>query len=615
MPYRERYFRRLRGRVRNHPVVGFDVEGTGEEGCFVLGVVYDGEPHVFYDREAMLDFLLSHRYRGACLYAHNLVYDLGILAQPFNGNWELFDAKGRLIRAVFRDEAGHKWLFLDTGNLLPNVSLDYLGSIVGLPKGETPSYLLNLTPEKVARIRRSPDKMAEVREYCIRDARIVYEFVLLFQQICNELGGNHQATLASTAMDIYRHSFQPEDYRKVPEWANDFARPAYYGGRTEVFTYGTLRGIKAYDFNSLYPTMASSLDFPHPDYLVYHPSPKDCSLILNYEGISDVLIEAPPLHIPLLPARVGKRIVFPIGRWRGRYTHLELRAALQMGYKIHHVFATLYSREVCHPFDDYVNSLWALRKRYQAQGSGMEKVVKFLLNGLTGKFGQLRSGGGRVYKRLTSYREFMESEDATVVIWQGVPFLVREVARETDPVFVNVPWIAYITSGARLALYSVFRAVDWDVCYCDTDSIYTPRELPTGEELGELKLEGEFDRITFLRAKMKFGFDREGRFKSTVKGVPWEHQYDFCYYGRASWQRPTKLRTAVNKNVRLSIWQEAERSLRDTPLKRAPLREVDLYRDYTPSRPLTYEEACERFRVEPSDPWEGVPGIFDAELV
>ena len=615
MATRRRLFSRLQGRVRNHPVVGFDVEGTGEEGCFILGVVYDGEPHVFYDRHEMLQFLLRKEYRGACIYAHNLVYDLGIVAQPFEGDWELFDAKGRLIRAVYRDKAKHKWLFLDTGNLLPGVTVDYLGKIVGFPKIETPDYLMDLTPEKVARIKADPAKMSEIEKYCIRDAHIVYEFALLFQQVCNLLGGNHQATLASTAMDIYRHSFQPEDYLAIPDWANDYARPAYYGGRTEVFRYGRVENVKAFDFNSLYPSVAISTEFPHPDYLVYHPSPADCSFILNFEGVSDVLIEVPDMPIPPLPCRVGDRLIFPVGTWRGKYTHLELRAALREGCKIRRVFSTVYFTKTCRPFENYMRTLYALRLEYKGKHSGMEKVIKFLMNGLTGKFGQRRDGGGRLYRVCFDYDKFMASEGETLVFWQGVPFLVKEVVRQSDPVFVNVFWIAYITAAARLRLYEAFKTCDFDVCYCDTDSVYTTRDLPTGDELGELKLEGEFEEIYFIRGKMKYGFDREGNFVSSVKGVPLPCQSDYCLKGVAKWQRPTKLRTAFAKDARLSVWLEAERRFRNSPLKREPLRKIDFMKENTFSRPLTYEEACARFHEKPLDPYEGTVSPFRSLLV
>lgn len=615
MPYREKYFRRLTGRVRNHPVVGFDIEGIGDEGGFILGVVYDGEPHVFHHRRAMLEHLLSMRYRGACLYAHNLVYDLGILAQPFDGDWELFDAKGRLIRAVFRDGAKHKWVFYDTGNLLPEVSVDYLGKIVGMPKMEKPPYLVDLTPEKVRAIRADPAKLEEVARYCVRDAQIVYEFALMFQGICNQLGGNHKATLASTAMDIYRHSFQPEDYERVPEWLNDYARRAYYGGRVEVFRYGYVENVKQYDFSSLYPSVARDLDFPHPGWLVYHPAPKDCSLILKYEGVSDVLIQAPRLFIPLLPARVGDRLVFPVGEWRGHYTHIELRRALELGYKILRVYSTVYATRTCRPLRAYMEALWELRLRYKREGSGMEKVIKFLLNGLTGKFGQRRDGGGRLYKRITKYEEFMKAKEATLVLWQGAPFLVRDVVRERDPVFVNVFWIAYITSAARLRLYDAIDSASGEVFYCDTDSVFTRRELPTGDGLGELKLEGQFKWVRFIRAKAKLGLTYDGQVVTTGKGVPSYLQEHFLRTGEVSWRRPTKLRTAFMKDMPLSIWIEVTRRLGATPTKRVPFRKIDPWSEATWSRPYTYDEACRVFRAASLEPWEGAPSSFEADLV
>ncbi|NVM22460.1 MAG: hypothetical protein HWN68_11850 [Desulfobacterales bacterium] len=604
----------LKGRIRNHPVVGFDVEGTGDEGGFILGVVYDGQPHVFHDRQRMLKHLLSKRYRGACIYAHNLVYDLGVIAQPFEGNWQLFDYKGRLIKATYRDEAGHKWLFLDTGNLLPNVSVGYLGEIVGFPKIRPPPYLHDLDADKVQSIRASPDLVVEITTYCVRDAEIVYRFALAFQNLCNQLGGNHKATLAATAMDVWRHSFQLEVYKRVKDWQNDYFRKAYYGGRVEVFTYGKVEKVRCYDYNSLYPTVALETKFPHPGYMVYHPAPADLSYIENYEGVSHVVIESPPAYIPLLPARVGDRLLFPTGQWHGHYTHLELRAALREGYHIKQVLSSLYSTETCRPFVNYVTTLYNLRKELKSQGSGMQKVVKFLLNGLTGKFGQRRNGGGRSYRVCLDYETFESHDNETLVIWQDTPFLVKDVTSEHDAVFVNCSWIAYITAAARIRLYEAMKSVDFDVYYCDTDSIYTSRTMPQSTELGGLKLEMEAPVFYFRRCKMKHGELTTPEFTSDCKGVPKDQQYAYCKDGVISYQRPTKLRSAFLTEQRLSVWNEITRRLGNVPLKRVPLAPFNWQFDNADSRPYDYEEACSAFKHTLFKPHEIYPPSFDSVL-
>ena len=90
------------------------------------------------------------------------------------------------------------------------------------------------------------------------------------------------------------------------------------------------------------------------------------------------------LNIPFLCSKLNGRTIQPTGRFSGWYFSEELKLAQKLGYKIKILEAILYERGK--PFNDYVNNLFAMRKKYP-KGTAMNTIVKLLLNSLYGVFG------------------------------------------------------------------------------------------------------------------------------------------------------------------------------------------------------------------------------------
>ncbi len=166
----------------------FDVEGTGDEGGFLLGVIYDwGGWRVFRSRESMRKALLAHRYRGCRIYAHNLEYDFGCLFQDDLEGWSVYRLHSRLIKCMFRD--GHKsvWHFHDTGNLSYFISLAALGKILGMEKLETPDWIKSDGSSDLDKTKITDDQWRDLETYCVRDAMICYKYALHIQETINVL--------------------------------------------------------------------------------------------------------------------------------------------------------------------------------------------------------------------------------------------------------------------------------------------------------------------------------------------------------------------------------------------------------------------------------------------
>uniref|UniRef100_A0A1I8JKY1 DNA-directed DNA polymerase n=1 Tax=Macrostomum lignano TaxID=282301 RepID=A0A1I8JKY1_9PLAT len=95
---------------------------------------------------------------------------------------------------------------------------------------------------------------------------------------------------------------------------------ALYGGRVECFIPHAMasdtEALKYQDVVSLYPTVQSKDAYPigHP---VHHPTPQtlDSDALASYFGIAEVTVLPPSdLHIPLLPYRVQKKLIFGLCR-------------------------------------------------------------------------------------------------------------------------------------------------------------------------------------------------------------------------------------------------------------------------------------------------------------
>lgn len=56
-----------------------------------------------------------------------------------------------------------------------------------------------------------------------------------------------------------------------------------------------------------------------------------------------------------MPVRVNNQIIYPVGKFEGLWTNIELNYALELGYKINVLSAYLYDDKVDNLFTDYVN--------------------------------------------------------------------------------------------------------------------------------------------------------------------------------------------------------------------------------------------------------------------
>lgn len=535
--------------ISKREIIGFDIETTGKHNDFYMGGLYSKEGYQsFYDRYELIEELNKPIYYGnKFITATNLLFDF--TGTYFNTeHWNDFKIILRgsdLITASKKNRKGKKITFIDTFNYA-KFGVKAMGKVIGLPKLESPACL--------GRLPRSKKEKEELERYNEQDCRITYEFMNFLQDSFTSLGAKLRLTSASTSMDLFRRKYLRKTIVKeehvLKENMNDFIFKAYYGGRTETFYRGLIpHKLFGYDINSLYPSCMLE-SYPKPDSAKITDFPT--LSLLEFEGVSHVRLWCPYMEYPLLPTRKDGKLIFPTGNFEGHYTHVELRKALELGYKVIKMYKTLYYTKVFYPFKNYVLDLYAKRREYQKIGSPVQMITKLFMNSLYGKFGQKTLNDTQIinfqYLNEEQTKAFREL-DAKKHTTDGVNFIVN-TEKECNQPFVIPIFATYTTAKARLKLYDYLEK--YKAYYCDTDSAFTRKELPTSSKLGEMKLEYDIRKAILIKPKM-YMFDLEGEksiFKlKGVKDLTKEKFIKILYGNTVTFDKFTKLKEGVRRNI------------------------------------------------------------------
>jgi len=520
-------------KLTKYDFIGFDVETYGDDNLFYMGGLFyltDSGKEVykaFYDREEMIEFLLTFKFQGKYIVATNLGFDLSVLF--FNTKYwndlNILERGSNIIYAEYKfknsDKKG-KIKFIDTMNYVP-FSVEKLGKIINIEKQEKPSFL--------GEIPKTKEEKAYLEFYNSYDCKISCKFMYFLQDGFFNAGGNLKITIASTSFDIWRRNFQPDMLVKEEFILNDhevknFIFKGYYGGRTEVFKKGLFKDVFYYDINSLYPSVMR-LAFPLPQSIRKVDS---CSVsyIQNYMGVTECTVFCPKMNKPFLPFRneKSKKLLFPCGRFTGTWNNCELQKAVTLGYKIEKIHKQVIYTKNFFPFKEFVEYFYQKRLDYKKENSPMEFVCKIILNSLYGKFGQKRIKKSRII----DMNLFTGDYDA-LIKEIGEDFLIKDnkilVNKEEEFNGKNVYPIlsSYVTSYARILMYNYLKHEE--VLYTDTDScICSAPIFSHSKVLGEMKLEGEFKLVHIIKPKFYYTYDGE-EYDVKIKGLSKADKKDF----------------------------------------------------------------------------------------
>lgn len=570
MAWRPNSLAPLRSAPRVKKFLALDTEddqlGYGTRTGFYLGCLYDdGAARMFTDRRRLRKALAGSELGGCFVAAHNLEYDLLNVFGPraVVGMAPTFSGS-KMCSAMLRVKPGNERdcfvRFFDTGCFLME-PLKKLAPLVGL--------------EKLDMVHRAGRRHVgrKEREYCARDAEIVWRLAGLIQEGVNALGAELRLTAASTSMDCFRRKYLHEEIPCLPSAMQTLMHQGYYGGRVECFRLGTFSDGPYYknDVNGAYVSCMISGNLP-----TIENFGRRSSMNLAREGMAHVRLKVPNyLWAAPLPVK-GEKLVFPTGRLDGWWTYNELRQAINAGVQVMDVL-DCYSSEKSEPYlRDMMLELRKIRENPATPGP-VSKMAKLLGNSLYGKFAQ-RNENVEYYReedfalavqtgRLAAGRDF--TDETT----EHFPRLgIVRVARPADfPVHANTIWSACITAGCRNLLYNhIVRPLAQDgaehTYYCDTDSVIATVAYPQTKTIGALALDKTYDRIIVRGNKLYAGHEpATGTWEAHAKGVPRDlalEAVETCGQGRRlESRRPVKFRTAVKGGERANRWLEVSKTL------------------------------------------------------
>lgn len=557
--------------------------------------------------EQFLKEELTHANRGKWFYAHagGLADVQFVLSHMVDydrknpGVYQIdasFSGSSAIIVRIRRNK--NVWIFVDSYWLLRD-KLKNIGKWIGISKGSAvdnekddpeENGISDIEFERRRLIKR--EWYASVDEYILvdynkTDCEILYRAISNFQDTLLEMGGQLQMTLASCAMQLFRRKYLTRDVDTFNE-INEKARKSYVASRVEVFA-SDVQNSFYYDINSSFPfamTQPCPGEFAGQTFRI--PTND------KYIYIADCEVEVPDNYITPLPVRMHGRVFFPVGKWRGWMTSIDLDLMQREGGKILKVHEVL----LFHPFYDLANYANDLYNKRKASDNEFEKIVfKLLLNSLYGKFAESPFKSKMLLNpKVTPITREEQDFMKMTMVFPGAWLQEQEI-----PIpHVSVAVSSHITSLARRTLYD-FMIQSNDFHYCDTDGFSATEEYATGKNLGDLKLEKKIVNGRFIASKM---YALEG-FIVNSKG-DWEES---AYYKGKGFSRLTATRfaklvegesieyermTRIKENWKKHTWEPREATIdKKIRIKSIYAKDFDCRKDSLPKR-FTYPDGSTR---------------------
>lgn len=450
-----------------------DIETYLYKGHFIpycIVTFYKNKPYVFYGLDSVnhyFNWINSQNITGI-FYAHNLTFDGGILleygkhAVGININAVLYNNS---IYSIELSTAHNtvKVIIKCSFKLLP-LSLKKIGNLVGLEKLDFDHN--NVTQKLV--LTDAVFKLKSI-EYCTRDNEIIICFINIIKKHVDLSILNKTLSISSLALEIFKNYFNDKNVNStIPlEW-DHLIRPAYFGGRCEVFG-NALDGeyVYHYDFYSMYSQiMYDKFCFGKLQIIKYITDTKA-------PGFYNVTVRSNIKEIPVLPYRLKNgKLLFPNGSWTGTYWFEELNYFQEMGGVIEKINFKLEFE--C--YDTGLSSFIAhfLKKR---EDSPLDSVFwKLFINSISGRFGMQFSEETSIIVDKANYEKKAKFLNITKETYVNDMVILSFINKnKKSSIRSNVSIAAAITARGRVKLHRGLMSViknDGRILYTDTDSIF-----------------------------------------------------------------------------------------------------------------------------------------------
>jgi hypothetical protein len=370
----------------------------------------------------------------------------------------------------------------------------------------------------------NPIKLKLFLEYAIQDSVALYNALMKAQKYYISMYNVDISSIVSTStlsFKIFRKHFLKFDIPILTSFEDGFVREAYYGGATDYYK-AYAQNVYYYDVNSLYP-FAMCRPIPHK--ISYYISDMSNMELKDFFGFCKVKVTTPNnLLRPVLPYRLDNRTLYPRGSWIATYFSEELKAVARLGYKIELISGFAFTKEYI--FNGYVEHFYNLKKNSE----GAERfIAKMHLNQLYGYFGRkldLLETINIPKNELPFYLLTRMVKSVVKISPDIYTILVRNnfnhetlynlnIELSTNMkssqylIKSNVAIAAAVTSYARIHMIPFKQ--DQNVCYSDTDSIFTTGKLADcylGKDIGLMKdeLKGNVIEEAYFMDIKKYGY-------------------------------------------------------------------------------------------------------------
>lgn len=344
-------------------------------------------------------------------------------------------------------------------------------------------------------------RLAQFQEYMKRDVMSLSEVLVRYSKMLTEsFGVTPSSTMALTAMKAFDKRFFPLKDISSNDDFEYFIRQATFGGRNEVYKrYG--EELNFYDVRRMF---MSCYNIPVPVGKLHWCLP-------NMDGgvcaEARAWVDPKEFFVGPLPCRIDGRLVFPVGELpKSWWDMTELRNAARLGVDI--TLTKQLDGDQYPILDEFGRFIDKVSKGGNVQ---MGRIWKLFGLRLSGKFGQNRTRTEiRHVKRIGNeeYNPIDESE-----IYHEV---MAKASNYKSP-YVKPAISMRIRAEARVRHLNLLLQAG-DIYYCDTDSIDTTSEMPTGSNPGDLSYVDFARRAYFINGKFYGYVDRHGLLKQRTAG-------------------------------------------------------------------------------------------------
>jgi hypothetical protein len=359
-------------------------------------------------------------------------------------------------------------------------------------------------------------------EACKNNVYILYRAVRgLADELAENDLGSLRYTAASVAWSVFRHKFYgtpiTTHHKTVPV---ALERSAYVGGYVSVRKLYAPpdKLIVRLDVNSMYPFIMREDLYPVEltELLPGLDIDRLARILLGNCMIADVDVETDE---PIYPFRSGKRVFYPVGKFRSTLCTGSLWYALDKGHLRKIRLAAVY--KAGWPFVEYVDHWYAERiKAKKAHDTVRERFAKLCLNSLYGKFGQRATNVTRIGSApIDVFRSEETWDTVTNEHWRmleaGGERMRIDEGGETLTSFPAIA--AHVTDYARQYIWALANKaglenayyIDTDSLFVNTDGVFNLGAFIEETAIGKLKEEAHEHGVKIYAKKdYQFGTDR-----------------------------------------------------------------------------------------------------------